>query len=300
MEFLWLEYFKAVAEKGKISDAANDLFISPPALSSTISRLEKELGVRLFDRTHNRIVLNEQGRVFLRYTNQILSSLEYAKNELRSSLENNSSHIRIAMTNANLWVGLLCAFSAELPQITLSNTSPKLSQIASENISPKYSFLFAEERDIPYNSNYEHLTLIENDRPVLMLNPSHPLARSGGVNLGSLANETLCLPVADMSLNKMVRSLLSLANIRLDNAYEYPYMLRRSLVIQKNGVSFSTEYTSKNEEGGGVCFVPISIPTYPLRHSVYWDKGKVLSREEQTFLDFCVDYFKNYNPRAST
>lgn len=292
MEFLWLKYFKTVAEKGKIATAANELFVSPPALSSTIARLEKELGVKLFDRTNNSITLNEQGRVFLRYTNQILSALEYAKDELRSSLENNNSHIRIAMTNANLWVGFICAFSTELPHITLSNTSLKLSQIESENISPKYSFLFAEERDVPSSANYERITLIEDDRPVLMVNHEHPLANMNSIDLSMVSSETFCLPVADMSLNKMVRSLLNMANIRLDNAYEYPYMLRKNLVAQGRGISFTTEYTSKYEDHG-VSFVPISNPSHPLRHAVYWNKDKLLSREEQTFLDFCVDYFKN-------
>ena len=48
-----------MAETGKISDAAQKLFISAPALSTSISRLEKELGIRLFDRTNNRIILSK-------------------------------------------------------------------------------------------------------------------------------------------------------------------------------------------------------------------------------------------------
>ena len=66
MELQQLKYFKAVAEVGKISDAAESLFISAPALSTSISRLEKELGVQLFDRTNNKISLNIQGQIFLK------------------------------------------------------------------------------------------------------------------------------------------------------------------------------------------------------------------------------------------
>ena len=64
MELQQLKYFKAVAEIGKISDAAEMLFISAPALSTYISRLEKELGFALFDRTNNKIVHNQQGQIF--------------------------------------------------------------------------------------------------------------------------------------------------------------------------------------------------------------------------------------------
>ena len=62
MELQQLKYFKTIAEMQKISEAAAALFISAPALSMSISRLEKELGVKLFDRMHNRVTLNEQER----------------------------------------------------------------------------------------------------------------------------------------------------------------------------------------------------------------------------------------------
>ena len=62
MELQQLKYFKTVAEVGKIAAAADALFISAPALSTAVSRLEKELGIPLFDRTNNSIRLNRQGR----------------------------------------------------------------------------------------------------------------------------------------------------------------------------------------------------------------------------------------------
>ena len=93
MELMQLKYFKTVAEIGKISDAAQSLFISAPALSTSISRLEKELGIPLFDRTNNRIKLNRQGQIFLRYVNQIFSNLECAKTELQQSIMHQGQHV---------------------------------------------------------------------------------------------------------------------------------------------------------------------------------------------------------------
>ena len=79
MKFNQLYYFKTVAETGKISLAAKKLYVSPPALSIAISNLEKDLGVRLFDRSNNKIILNEQGRTYLQYVDQILKDLDNAK-----------------------------------------------------------------------------------------------------------------------------------------------------------------------------------------------------------------------------
>ena len=290
MELLWLQYFKRVAETGKISTAADSLYISAPSLSATISRLEKELGVRLFDRTNNSIALNEQGRILLKYTNQIFSCLDLAKDELIKSMDAASSHISIATTLSNLWVGLICAFSAESPHITVSNTSLKLSQLQGGRISPQYSFILAEARDFDYSGSFNSLTLIDNDRPVLMVNPENPLAKEKSIDLRNIDGETYYLPVADMSLNRVAKELLSMANIRLKGTYEYPYMLRKGLISDNRGISFSTEYACKAEDRSLV-YVPIDNPSYMMSHVILWDKNHELTEEEEIFLQFCADFF---------
>ena len=85
MKLTQLQYFKTVAETGKISLAAKKLYVSAPALSIAIANLENELGVKLFDRTNNRIVLNEQGKVYLGYVNQILTDLNQANQVIQDT-----------------------------------------------------------------------------------------------------------------------------------------------------------------------------------------------------------------------
>ena len=90
MKLTQLQYFKAVAETGKISLAAKKLYVSAPALSIAIANLENELGVKLFARTNNRIELNEQGKVYLGYVNQILSDLNVANQKMQDSKQDNT------------------------------------------------------------------------------------------------------------------------------------------------------------------------------------------------------------------
>ena len=94
MKMTQLLYFKTVAEDGRISVAAKKLYVTAPAVSISISTLERELGVPLFDRVKNRLVLNEHGQVYLQYVNQIFDDLEKAKEAvqavtLEKGLENN-------------------------------------------------------------------------------------------------------------------------------------------------------------------------------------------------------------------
>ena len=84
MKLTQLLYFKTVAEMGKISLAAKKLYISPPAMSIAIANLEKELGVKLFDRANNNIILNEQGKKYLQHVNQILDDLSLAQKDIQN------------------------------------------------------------------------------------------------------------------------------------------------------------------------------------------------------------------------
>lgn len=63
-----LKQFKAVADYGNMTKAAEAIFISQPSLSYAIKKIEEELGCKLFDRKGNQIILNENGRKLLEYS----------------------------------------------------------------------------------------------------------------------------------------------------------------------------------------------------------------------------------------
>ena len=289
MELQQLRYFKAVADAGKISDAAKSLYISPPALSATISRLEHELGVKLFDRTNNRVILNKQGELLLGYVNQVLGILNNMSVELRRSQQQEKEHIQVAVTFSNLWVGLICAFSLEHPNITLSYTTLKLSQLLSASERSRYHFILAEKNDIPAGLDLDSVPLIPDDSPVLMLNSRHALAGSESVEMEQLRSERWVLPVFDQSLHRMTCELLDGAQIAHTSAMECSYMVRRSIVMNNSGVSVSTRYSSQYEEPS-FRYIPIRSGA-SWEHRLFWRQGQVLTPQESLFRDFAVDFF---------
>lgn len=290
MELQQLKYFKVVADTGKISEAAKALFISPPALSATISRLEHELDVKLFDRTNNRIILNKQGKLLLGYVNQILGILDNMEIELQKSRQQEQDHIQVAVTFSNLWVGLICAFSLEYPQITLSYTTLKLSQLADNAEVGRYQFILAEQGDMPAGQELESISLIENDKPVLVVHPDHPLAKKESVRISEIQNETLFLPVFDQSLHRLTCQLLDTAGIPRTSAMECSYMVRRSMVMDNRGVSFSTVNSSKYEEPF-FRYIRIREGGYSWNQRLFWKAGRQLTLQETLFRDFAARYF---------
>lgn len=79
MKMLQLLYFQSVAETGKMIDAAKEMHVTPAAISIAISNLEKELGVPLFDRTHNSVALNAAGQAYLLAVRKFLHDLHTAE-----------------------------------------------------------------------------------------------------------------------------------------------------------------------------------------------------------------------------
>ena len=65
MQLKALRYFIAVADNSTLSAAAQSLFVSQPALSQQIRKLEEEAGARLFERTGHMMRITPAGEVFL-------------------------------------------------------------------------------------------------------------------------------------------------------------------------------------------------------------------------------------------
>ena len=75
MELHQLNCFLEVAKLEHITQAAEQLHITQPALSKVIARLEEDLGVKLFDREGQNIRLNEYGTVVMNYARRVFNSL---------------------------------------------------------------------------------------------------------------------------------------------------------------------------------------------------------------------------------
>lgn len=92
-----LEYFNAVVEEGTTLKASEKLNVSQPSVTKAIQKLEYELGINLFDRSPNKIVLNENGRVISEYIKDAIS-IDKRIREKAKELKQKSLTIHIEMT----------------------------------------------------------------------------------------------------------------------------------------------------------------------------------------------------------
>ncbi len=94
LDLTQLHQFITVAECQNVSQAAHKLYITQPALSRSISRLESELEVRLFDRKSNSLILNESGKIFLQHVSAGLDAINAGVHAVRQ--KNNNRRVLVS------------------------------------------------------------------------------------------------------------------------------------------------------------------------------------------------------------
>ena len=72
MTLLQLKYIVKIVECGSMNEASHELYVSQPALSSSVKELENELGIEIFTRSSQGIALTVDGAEFLTYARQVL------------------------------------------------------------------------------------------------------------------------------------------------------------------------------------------------------------------------------------
>ncbi|MFE3324962.1 LysR family transcriptional regulator [Streptomyces sp. NPDC059176] len=89
-----LELLAATADAGSLTAAAERLYVSQPALSQRLTRLEDRLGMPLFDRTGRRLVPNAAGRRMLVAAHQVLDELRSATRDLQEMRDGRDRRVR--------------------------------------------------------------------------------------------------------------------------------------------------------------------------------------------------------------
>ena len=293
MELQQLKYFKAVATIGKISEAAESLFVSAPALSTSITRLEKELGFHLFDRTGNRIVLNAQGQIFLKYVDQVFASLREAKLELQESMLHQGPHISIASTNSVMWVNLIAAVTSEFPNYTISYSNISHTQLENAGLSGHHNFLLAYATDLPAGSSTEFDSIfLFQAYPSVMVHKDHPLAQKDMIDVSMLAEEKLFMSMPGGPLYNRVAQLFELNGLPHPTENSHSYLIRQKMVVENIGISFLSYHPGYVPSPNVRC-IPLADPFEPWQARLYWRKDRPLAEHELAFRDFAESFYRD-------
>ncbi len=291
MEINQLKYFKAVAETGKVSLAAEMMYVTPPAISTSLTGLEKELGMPLFIRRGNGLELNRQGEIFLGYVNSMLLTLLEAKTELEESLANGANQLAVGTTAPNLFVDLITSYSEAYPQIPFSTMTVNLKYDHPSGLYRKSSFLLAAEGELPddYIALTESIYLFE-DSPALMVSKDHPFAQKSMVEPEELLKERIILSRANVNIQDRLLQFFKEKGIKAPVFFIHHQVTCQSLVSRNVGVVL-TSTRSQNHISREFVFVPFNAPSCRWSYRLYYKKNREMTPEDLSFLSFVKQYY---------
>lgn len=189
MELRSLQYFIAVAETLHFSRAAERLHITQPPLSQQIQRLEKELGVQLFERTKRRVRLTAAGEVFLQETYRTLAQAEQSIYAARAADRGEIGRLAVGFVGSSAYgvlPAMIQAFREHFPHVELIlrewTTVEQIQALQREEI--QVGFV----RPPVLDATLHHLTV--QQEPFLVALPAkHALATTSLLLLSELASE---------------------------------------------------------------------------------------------------------------
>ncbi len=223
MELRQLEYFVAVAADLNFSRAAERIHVVQSALSASVSRLEKELGVELFDRSKRQIALTPAGEVFLQHARDVMHTAARA----RSSVEDHRGQLTGTVTLGTLmsWGALdlpaaLEEFRRLHPLVTvrlrqsLTGSAGHLDAIANGQMD-----LALVSVPSPPSEQIALLKLTQEPM-VLLCEATHELARRRRVRLTDLAGQDFIHFPLGWGIRRRLDAEFVAAGVHPVNAYE--------------------------------------------------------------------------------
>jgi len=288
MDFYQLSYFRKVAETGSVSRAADELFITQPAVSKQIKALEDELGERLFDRLGKRVFLTRAGEVLYSHADRILRSVADAKTAVRDMAEDCSGELLIGTSDhisLHRLPGLLKKYITTFPKVNL-----KLRCHRSETILEMVSRNAVDLGVVtlpPLPGNLISRT-IWADPMSLVFPKGHPLRDLHAVRLRDVTGYGMILPESDTTTRKAIDLAFAKKNLTPNVTMEVAYIETiKGLVKAGLGISVLPDKAVEQEvKAGNLIRAQVADAVFTRNLGVIRLKEKFLSRPAREFLAF--------------
>jgi DNA-binding transcriptional LysR family regulator len=189
MELKHLTSFIAVAEQLSFVRAADRLYLSQPALTGQIQRLEEELGVQLLARNRRSVKLTDAGKVFLVEARATLLRARQAADRAQKAARGEIGRLRIGFVSSaalEIVPGIVVAFRKQHPDITLDLMNLRTVSQVNRLISKTLDIGFLR---LPLSNEQLRTTVIHREPFVLVLPKGHPRSRDKQVRIAQLRSE---------------------------------------------------------------------------------------------------------------
>lgn len=294
-----LKYIVTVAEKGKISEAAQVLFISQPSLTNAVHDLEEEVGFPIFNRTNRGMAVTKEGNRFLTYARQVVEQMSLLENTfLEKPLP--KQHFQISAQHysfvVNAFVDLLVEKNYEEYDVTLREcrTAEIIEDV--KNARSQFGILYLSDFNTKIIRKYlqdNHLEFVPlfQALPHVFISKIHPLAEKQVICLDDL-NEYPHLSFEQGEYNSFYFSEEILSTITRKKAIHVSDRATLfNLLIGLNGYTISTGIISEDLNGENIIARRLDVDE-PIHVGYIIRKGEPLGFIGNRYLELLKNHVK--------
>ncbi len=245
MNLMHLRYFCKLAEIENYTIAASELYISQPGLSGAIISLEKELGLKLFEKSGRNIKLTSYGREFYKYINESLRILDKGISLMHDYSGNLTGKIEIGAIptiQTTFLPEAIGKFRNKCENIEIKVYEGHTEQIISNLLDNLYDIGFCS-----YDVNQSELTAVPvlSQKVVALMNTNHPLADKEALTFEDLIQYRIYTYSITTLIGNQFRELLVSQGLDIDwnNVFfDYPNELLIAGLLSQEETG-KTDYT---------------------------------------------------------
>jgi len=291
MELRQLQYALHIAAERNFSRAAEKLHIAQPSLSQQLSKLEKELGVMLFQRNTSTVELTHAGAKFVEQAQIIMDGVELLRQEMSDISELRTGRVVVGsmpITGAHLLPHVLPVFKEKYPEVDitlLEDSSMNLEKLTAGGQTDLS--LLSLPLEVP-SLAYE---ILGEERIDLAVPSGHPLAgrAASGVrtSLTELQDEAFIVLKEGQGFRKMTMELCMNAGFMPRIVFESNNMETvQSLVATGMGVTLVPHFIARAPRSEFVpVYLPLAAPAPTRTLVIAYRRGRYLSKAAEAFIE---------------
>lgn len=259
--------FYIVSKLGSITKAAETLYISQPAVTMSIKKLEDCLEMTLFIRTKRGVILTNEGKVLYEYVKQAMESLKIGENRISNLKKLESGNIRIGIGTTltkYFLMDYLREFHKLYPKITINIDTSMTSEILKSLENGKIDMAIITTDKLEYKGfNVEYS---KNIQDVFIADKEYYGKIGGKIKLNDLNNYPLLLQNANSNTRNFLDKFTLSNGVKLKSSME---LASYSLIVEFAkigvGIGFVAKDYAKEEIRKKELFVIDTIPSVPER-----------------------------------
>ena len=291
-----LKIFYLAAKQGSLSAAAESLYITQPAVTKGIQRLQKHYELKLFNRFGKKMALTDAGEVLYKIAESIFEMENQAEESLRDFQQRKRGFIRILSSEsfgAYYLPFILDRFSRVNPKVRVS-----MEILPTELIVEKTAMLANDIGFISYPVPHKKLVTREvlEDSYQIIVPPGHPFAAKSFIEPGDLSGQSLVVHEKGSAPRRSTEDFIRRHNISVSIPLELSNNEAIKTAVEEGlGIAVITRrVVSKEIDMGRLKAIPLADPAMTRKFYLIHHKDKYFSRPLQSLVDMVDQWIGEY------